>query len=81
MKVILIVSLAIITFAIGCTKNVPKCNDPDVVATVKEIISEQESNELKVLYDKSNQMGLLYLLSTELYVNMAKLFKHTKISI
>lgn len=58
MKVILIVSLAIITFAIGCTKNVPKCNDPDVVGTVKEIISEQECKELKEL------MGSLYLAST-----------------
>lgn len=69
MKVILIVSLAIITFAIGCTKNVPKCNDPDVVGTVKEIISEQECKELKELYDKSNIMGLFYLASTLDVVN------------
>ena len=77
MKVILIVSLAIITFAIGCTKNVPKCNDPDVVGTVKEIISEQESKELKELYDKSNQMGLLYLVSTLEFVNSSEQLKNT----
>ena len=69
MKVILIVSLAIITFAIGCTKNVPKCNDPDVVGTVKEISSEQECKELKELYDKSNIMGLFYLAYTLDVVN------------